>query len=274
MVYSRNETINNLHEYSKQASTLEIDQWFLPSFKKNIIIWSRADVMKDYAKSVPSDFIFSIMVPYNITLPYQYSKQKNNPLIPNPFFLSLELMMRFLESIRSLYGHIGPLIFQFHYLDETEMPGLDRFLEILEPFVEGLPSVFQYSIEIKNPSYLKNEYFDFLEKHRLGYVFLQGYNMPAIFEIYEIFKDKLANPVIVKFYDDNREVVEEPASDFWNEIAEKKDDELLGLKEMVRDLLEQHYDIFITVNGHHNGSIPQTIIKIDTLLHGTLNGEH
>ena len=274
LVYSQNETKNNLHEYCKQASTVEIDQWFLPLFKRNIIVWPRAEVMKEYARSVPPGFVFTIKVPNNITLTHQHSNQKNSPLVPNPYFLSLDLMMRFLESVRSLYGHIGPLMFQFEYLDEIKMPSLNRFLEKFEAFVEGLPSVFQYSVEIKNPSYLRNEYFDFLVRHRLGHVFLQGYNMPSIFDIYEEFKEKLINPVIIRLYGDNRKNIEERAPDSWPEIVDQEDDELLRLNEMVHDLLERNHDIFINVNSHHKGSTPRTIEKINTLLNTALSGEH
>jgi uncharacterized protein YecE (DUF72 family) len=271
LVYSQNETKNSLREYSKQASTLEIDQWFLPIFKRNIIVWPRADVMKEYAESVPPEFIFTIKVPYNITLTHQYSKQKDSQPVPNPYFLSLDLMLRFLESIRSIYGHIGPLMFQFEYLDEIKMPSLNRFIEVFEAFVEGLPSVFQYCVEIKNPNYLRNEYFDFLARHRFGHVFLQGRNMPTIFDIYEEFKDKLISPVIIKFHGDNRKMSEDPASDSWNEITEQEDEELIRLDEMVHDLLERNHDIFINVNSLHKSSIPRKIEKINTLLHTTLS---
>jgi len=84
-------------------------------------------------------------------------------------------MGRFLQALQPLGNHIGPLMFQFEYLNKTKMTSLGHFMEMFNVFRQALPEGYQYCIEIRNPNFLKNEYFDFLAEHHLGHVFLQGY---------------------------------------------------------------------------------------------------
>ncbi|MEE4242996.1 MAG: DUF72 domain-containing protein, partial [Desulfopila sp.] len=209
LVYSQRKGINYLQEYSRHFSTVEIDQWFWSLFKGNTVVLPKAEVVEEYAASVPPGFLFSIKVPNSITLTHHYTKTKSTPLIPNTHFLSTELMGKFLKTLEPLGDHIGPLMFQFEYLNKIKMAGLSHFMKMFEVFLQGLPEGYQYCIEIRNPNYLKSEYFDFLAEHHLGHVFLQGYYMPSIFGLYDKFKDRLSDPVIIRLHGMDREGIEE-----------------------------------------------------------------
>jgi uncharacterized protein YecE (DUF72 family) len=266
LVYSESKNINYLQEYSKHYSTVEVDQWFWSLFKENTVVLPKLSVVKEYAASVPPGFLFSVKVPNSISLTHHYNKQKNSPLIPNPYFLSTELMERFLETLKPLGDHIGPLMFQFEYLNKSKMADLYHFMDMFEIFINGLPKKYQYCVEIRNPNYLKPEYFDFLNEHKLGHVFLQGYYMPSMFEIYENFKDRLVSPVVIRLHGGDRKDIEERTNNSWDQIVDPRDDELLHLNGMVRDLLERNHEIFININNHYEGSAPRTIEKIKELL--------
>ena len=41
-----------------------------------------------------------------------------------------------------------------------------------------------YAVEIRNPNYLVPDFFDFLRLHELGFVYLDGYYMPPIGEVF------------------------------------------------------------------------------------------
>jgi len=209
LVYSQKKEINYLKEYSQHFQTVEVDQWFWSLFKANAVVLPKSEVVKEYASSVPSGFLFSIKVPNSITLTHQYNKHKNTPLVPNPYFLSTELMERFLQTLEPLGDHIGPLMFQLEYLNKRKMTSLGHLINMFEAFFRGLPAGYQYCIEIRNPNYLNSQYFDFLAENHLGHVFLQGYYMPSIFEIYEKFKDRLSDPVVIRLHGMDREGIEE-----------------------------------------------------------------
>ena len=266
LVYSENKPMNYLQEYSRRYSTVEVDQWFWSLFKGDVVVLPKPEVVKEYAASVPPEFVFSIKVPNSITLTHHYTKRKNSPLTPNPYFLSTELMERFIETIEPLGDHIGPLIFQFEYLNKSKISGLSHFIEMFEIFKQGLPAGYRYCIEIRNPNFLKDEYFDFLSDLGLGHVFLQGYFMPSIFEVYEKFKEKLHDLVVIRLHGPDRKDIEERTKNSWNEIVDPKDEDLMNLKSMVRDLQERQHQIFINVNNHFEGCAPKTIEKVKRLL--------
>jgi len=130
-VYTEGKNINHLQEYSRKYSTVEIDQWFWSLFEGNTVVLPKSEVVRRYAASVPPGFIFSIKVPNSITLTHYHIKQKGGRLLPNPYFLSTGLMEKFIKSIEPLGEHIGPLMFQFGYLNKTKMHGLTHFIELL-----------------------------------------------------------------------------------------------------------------------------------------------
>jgi len=266
LVYPTANEVNYLQEYSSHFSTVEVDQWFWSLFKGAAAVLPKTEVVKEYARSVPPGFIFSIKVPNSITLTHHYNKNKSTPLTANPHFLSTELMTTFLQTLEPLGEHIGPLMFQFEYLNKNKMASLRHFIEMFEVFLQGLPGGYQYCIEIRNPNYLKEDYFDFLAEHHLGPVFLQGYYMPSIFDLYEKFKDQLSDPVVLRLHGPHRQGMEERTNNAWNTIVDPRDGELLQLEDMVNDLLERRHQVFINVNNHYEGCAPRTIEKIKDLL--------
>jgi uncharacterized protein YecE (DUF72 family) len=268
IVYSQDRNINYLEEYSRHFSTVEVDQWFWSLFD-NTVVLPKISVVSEYASAVPPDFIFSIKVPNSITLTHHYSKNKKAPLVPNPYFLSVEIMDKFLRAIDPLGDHIGPLMFQFEYLNKNKMASLNHFMDKFEAFRQELPNGYQYCVEIRNPNYLKVEYFDFLANLGLGHVFLQGYYMPSIFEVYAKCKDRLTDPVVIRLHGPDRSDIEQSTNNIWNEIVDPKDDELTLLRRMVQDLSEREHQVFINVNNHYEGCAPQSIERIKALLQTT-----
>jgi len=270
LVYTQGKGINYLQEYSRKYSTVEVDQWFWSLFKGDTVVLPKPEVVREYAASVPPGFVFSIKVPNCITLTHHYKKQKGGLLQPNPHFLSTELMARFINSIEPLGEHIGPLMFQFEYLKKTKMPSLTHFIELFEVFLHGLPKGFQYCIEIRNPNFLKEPYFDFLAEHNLGHVFLQGYYMPSIFDVYGKFKEKLVSPIVIRLHGGDRLEIEEQTKEQWNDIVAPKDDDLGKAGKMIGELRERNYQIFLNINNHYEGSAPKTIERIQRIIYNQM----
>ena len=139
IVYSKAKGINYLEEYSRKYNTVEIDQWFWSLFKENQVVLPAQNTVREYAQSIPRDFIFTIKVPNSITLTHYYKKNKEDPLIHNPHFLSIELFNQFLKTIEPLQGSLGPLMLQFEYLNKLKMQNLAAFISLLEVFFKKIP---------------------------------------------------------------------------------------------------------------------------------------
>ena len=266
IVYSDSKENNFLREYSRHFSTVEVDQWFWSLFAGDKAVLPKPKVVQEYAASVPEDFLFSIKVPNSVTLTHHYKKQKGDSLTANPHFLSVGLMQRFLELLEPLDGRIGPLNFQFEYLNKQKMGGVGEFIEKFGKFVARLPAGLTYCIEIRNPNYLTAEYFDFLASSGLHHVFLQGYYMPSIFDVYKQFGQKISSLAVIRLHGVDRKEIEQQTGNDWSEIVAPKDGDLQSLATMLTHLRARNIETFVFVNNHFEGSAPRTIARIKNIL--------
>jgi uncharacterized protein YecE (DUF72 family) len=249
IVYPEQGKINYLREYGRTYHTVEIDQWFWVMPKNHDV--------EQYVKSVPADFIFSVKVPNAITLTHPYKKQT-----PNPNFLSIELFNQFIDVLKPMHNNLGVLMFQFEYLNKQKMKSLEEFIALLDNFFKKCPSGFKYGIEIRNPNYLKDSYFKFLQKMGISHVFLQGYYMPSIIDVYYKFADFLSKTPVIRLHGANRSGIEERSKGGWNKIYDPKDDEISKITEIIRQMDERKLEVYVYTNNHYEGSVPLTIEKI------------
>ena len=267
LVYPDNKPLNYLQEHSRHYRTVEVDQWFWSLFSGDEAVFPKASVVQVYAESVPENFIFSIKIPNSFTLTHHYRKGKNAPLISNPHFLSVDLMREFLLSLDPIDKQIGPLNFQFEYLNKEKMPGgLPQFIELFGEFVEQLPAGYSYCLETRKPNYLNGKYFSFLSTRNLHHVFLQGYYMPPIYDIYRKYRDQIQDQVVIRLHGPDRKGMEEQTRGDRSNIISPKDSELNLLSEMLSDLQTRNIETFLFVNNHFEGSEPRTIIRIEEKL--------
>ena len=266
IVYSNEPKINYLREYSKHFNTVEIDQWFWSLHGINKVTLPKQDVVNSFRISVPEDFKFTIKIPNSISLTHLYRTEKSETLIPNPHFLSHDLLAEFINILKPMKDKLGPMMFQFEYLNKDKMKSQFEFQGLMREFVKHLPGGFEFSVETRNPNYLNEDYFQFIREHKLGHVFLQGYYMPPIFDIYKRFKDYIKGFAVIRLHGTDRNGIENRSGGEWNKILDPKDEELERVVEMIAELLERNVDIYLNVNNHYEGSAPLTIRKIKKLL--------
>jgi len=260
------ETSNYLEAYSRRYRTVEVDQWFWSLFDGDTAVLPKPGVVQEYAASVPADFIFCVKVPNSITLTHHYHTDKKAPLRPNPCFLSIPVMERFLELLEPIRGRLGPLIFQFEYLNKKKMNSLGAFMNRFGAFAGDLPAGYDYFVETRNPNYLKRPYFDFLAAHSLGHVFLHGYYMPPIFEVYKQFRAQIRNKTVIRLHGPGRSEIEKKTGRNWSRIVAPRNRDLALLGDMLDNLSERQVETFLYVNNHFEGSAPRTISRIEERL--------
>jgi uncharacterized protein YecE (DUF72 family) len=254
-----------LTDYARLFNTVEIDQWFWSLFPTGARL-PDPDMVKQYADNVPDHFRFTIKVPNAITLTHSYTKQpkgsERHANEPNPHFLSVDLLHRFLETLGPMRGKLGPIMFQFEYLNKQKMPSMAAFLERLHAFFEKAPAGFQYALEIRNPNYLRDEFVDTLRQLGLGYVLLDGYYMPRIAEVAAKLDIRTAPFSIIRLHGPGRAEIEEQTGGVWDKIVEPKDDGLRATAEIVMQNVAAGVDTYVNVNNHYEGSAPLTIQRL------------
>jgi len=263
LVYSSPKPANYLSEYAQHYRTVEVDQWFWSLFDSaKPPVLPRREVVDEYAGSVPPDFRFSIKVPNALTLTHAYRERKSDPLRPNPHFLSVDLLDAFLDSIAPLKPLAGPLMLQFEYLNREKMPSLSAFIDKLDGFFRSAPSGWQFGVECRNPNYLARPFFDFLASHGLAMVFVQGYYMPPVWEPYSRYGSVLHPVAVLRLMGPDRPDVEQKTSGNWNRVVDPRDAELGRIARMLADMEQRHFQVYVNVNNHYEGSAPLTISRL------------
>lgn len=267
IVYSESSKKNYLKEYSKKFDTVEIDQWFWSLFSPSKVVLPQKKVAEEYSKSVPKDFLFTIKVPNSITLTHFYKDSKEDELRTNPYFLSNELFEQFLNSIEPILDQTGCLIFQFEYLNKQKMKSLSdfqsRFSEFRKQIKNSVPPI---GIEIRNPNYLNEKFFQFLMEQQIVPVLLQGYYMPPVIETYSKFKEYIRGLVVLRLHGPDRQGIEKISNENWNQIYINRDKEIDSLVKMIKEIQRNEVELLINVNNHFEGSAPLTIEKIKSKL--------
>ena len=267
IIYPESEEINYLKEYSNHYNTVEIDQWFWSLYAPSKVLLPQQETVIEYKSSVPKDFLFTIKVPNSLTLTHFYRKNKSDELIKNPYFLSLDLYNKFLDTIEPLKDNIGCLIFQFEYLNKEKVASQKMFEDVIYDFISKISdSGFPIGIEIRNPNYVNRSYFEFLEQLKIIPVLLEGYYMPSVVETCSKFLTDYNGSIVFRLHGPDRTGIEKISNEKWNQIFIDRTQELEKLSELFKDLLTRKLDIFINVNNHFEGSAPLTIRKIKKLM--------
>jgi uncharacterized protein YecE (DUF72 family) len=270
LVYSAPRDINYLEEYAQKYNTVEIDQWFWSLFgeERSHVRLPNPFTVEDYRASVADDFRFTVKAPNSLTLTHFYRDKKSDPLVPNPYFLSPDLTGEFLELLEPLRDTLGPIMFQFGYLNKQMMDSQEQFQELLATFINQIPPDYAYALETRNSQYLNAAFFEFLNRNGIIPVFLQGYWMPSIVEIYEQWRSLIVHQVtvVIRLHGPDRQGIEKLTGKEWDQVVAAKDDELRSIADMVKDLLSEGINVYLNVNNHYEGSAPLTIARIEQLL--------
>jgi uncharacterized protein YecE (DUF72 family) len=257
--------IDYLAEYASRYDTVEVDQWFWAAPEK--------DTAAQYASVTPPDFRFTIKLPNALTLTHLYRRKGEAEAAPNPDFLSVPVFEDILERLSPLQGKIGMLMLQFEYLNARKMASPAAFLDALGRFAEAAPRTLPLAVEPRNPSWVDERWFSFLEQHRLSHVFLDGYYMPPLAQTWKRVGGRVRGAAVVRLHGPDREGMERATGESWDRIIAPKDAELDRVVDMINDMRGRSMTIYLNVNNHYEGSAPLTIERlVERLRKGGVEG--
>jgi uncharacterized protein YecE (DUF72 family) len=185
---------------------------------------------------------------------------------PNPHFLDVDLLSRFLETLEPMNGKLGPIMFEFEYLNKKKMSSKKAFLDRLDKFFERAPKGYDYAVETRNPNYLAQDFFDFLRERSLGFVLLEGYYMTHFAEIVAKHDVRTAEYSIIRLHGPDRQAIEARTGGLWGEIVDPKDEGLKATASVIEQNAGQGITTFVNVNNHYEGCAPLSIERLLRLL--------
>jgi uncharacterized protein YecE (DUF72 family) len=257
-----------LAEYARRFDTVEIDQWFWSLHDGGKLTLPDPRVVRAYAEAAPEDFRFSVKAPNSLTLTHSYRGAKSDPLVPNPRFLSVPLLEDFLGRLGPMKSRLGPVIFQFEYLNRQKMPSQAAFLDAFGAFIRKCPQGYAYGLEIRNPNYLNDGLFAFMEKEGIVPVLLEGYYMPPVADTAKARAERIRESVVLRLHGPDREGIEEKTGKHWDRIVAPKDGPLKEFADLIAGWRDRGVSVFVNVNNHYEGCAPLTIEKLKRLLAG------
>ncbi len=164
-----------LSEYAEVFKTVCVDAGYYQ--------FPSAKMLDGYFSQVPGDFRLSIKVTEEITvkkfpnLP-RYGKRAGQM---NEHFLDADLFIAsFLTPLAPYHDRIGTLFFEFSPFHVGDWARGRDFVAQLEAFLAKLPPGWNYSVEIRNESFLHPEYFAALRKNGAAHAFNSWSRMPSI----------------------------------------------------------------------------------------------
>jgi uncharacterized protein YecE (DUF72 family) len=259
---------NFLEHYSKFFNTVEIDQWFWSLYTPKFVRLPSPRIAKQYADAVPEGFLFTVKAPNSITLTHFYTKgaqAKQYPEYagqPNEHFLDPDLARKFLKTLEPMGEKLGPIMFEFEYLNREKMESLEAFLIVLGSFLHNLPDGYQYGVETRNPNYLKPSYFSLLKKFKVAHVFLEGYYMPPISNIVTSQKSLTAKHTVFRLHGPDREGMAQKAGGIWDRIQIDRSAVIETIGDILRKVIDERISTFVNVNNHFEGCAPVSIAKL------------
>ncbi len=260
-----------LRDYAATLDSVEIDQWFWSLFPGPVHL-PDARTVRQYAESVPERFVFSVKAPNALTLTHFYSRQPaayaSFAGAPNPHFLDQALLREFLERLAPFGQKLGPIMFQFEYLNRAKMATKEAFFERFRAFISGAPQGYRYAVETRNPNYLSPAFFDFLKDCGCGFVYLEGYYMPPIGTIFEKFRPQTADFSIIRLHGGDRLEIEKETGEVWDRLVSPKPEAISAAARIIRANARNRVLTYVNVNNHLEGSAPLTIQRLAEALSG------
>jgi len=274
LIYERGKTYrpdDYLADYAKHLDSVEVDQWFYSLFPGGLRLPDPAAV-EFYAKSVPDDFVFTVKAPNSLTLTHYYSKQTRRYADfagkPNPSFLDRDLLRRFLDALSPLGSKLGPVMFQFEYLNKQKMPSVEAFIERFGEFIDRAPKGYRYALEVRNKNFYTPAFFDFLKGRGLGFVYVEVFYMPPIGEVFEKFKPETASFQVIRLHGGDRVDIESQTGEVWDKIVAPKPTGLKAAAAIVRANAKKKILTYLNLSNHYEGSAPLSLRRFLDVLAG------
>ena len=266
-----------LPDYSRQFNTVEIDHWFWSLFPTGIKLPTQEEV-KIYNDSVPDNFLFSAKVPNALTLTHYYNNQptKYNEYAgqANKHFLNIDLLKQFLDAIEPLKDKLGPIMFQFEYLNKEKIASQVQLLDALADFFSKAPTGFDYGIEIRNPNFLNKDYSAFLKQFNLSTVLVEGYYMPPVAEVADKIYLSTGNSLVIRLQGPDRQKIEKQTGNKWDKVVSPQSESLNSITNMVKKNISLIKRIIININNHYEGCACSTAWRLQEMISDGRNQSH
>jgi uncharacterized protein YecE (DUF72 family) len=226
-----------------------------------------AKMLDGYFSQVPSDFKVSIKVTEDITV-------KQFPNLPrygrragqtNERFLDADLFISsFLGPLTPYRDQVGTLFFEFSPFHHGDWERGREFVAHLDAFLDKLPKGWDYSVEIRNESFLHPDYFEVLCRHGVAHAFNSWSRMPPVSEQIRMAGSETADFTSARFLLKPGRNYEQAVKNFqpYSEIKESNQEARAALAKLLTPAKAGRKRRYLYVNNRLEGCAPKTIYEV------------
>jgi uncharacterized protein YecE (DUF72 family) len=221
-----------------------------------------------YLSQVPTDFRLSIKVTEDVTVKTfpnlaRYGRRAGQP---NEHFLDADLFIAsFLGPLEPYRAQVGTLIFEFSHFHQADYGHGREFVEALDQFLGRLPKGWNYSVEVRNESFLQPEYFAALRRHGVSHAFNSWSRMPSVSAQLQLADSFTADFTSARFLLKPGRAYEQAVKKFepYTDVREELPEARAAIYELLTPAKPGRPNTrFIYVNNRLEGSAPRTIYAV------------
>jgi len=232
-----------LAEYSSKFQTVELDTTFYATPSRRTV--------EGWRKKTPPGFVFAAKVPRLVT---------HEKLLAG----CEEEMARFLETMQLLGDRLGPLLLQFPYFNRKVFSSLDPFLDILDPFLGGLPQNLSFAVEVRNRRWIQPTLVECLKRHQVALVFIDHPWMGPPSEWEARAGLATAGFSYVRLLGDRRGI--ERITTSFDRVVQDRSEELREWAALINRIAAAGVKPHVYVNNHYSGHAPETVRSLAAIL--------
>lgn len=222
--------------YAKHFNCVEIDSTFyrIPSAK----------TVEQWRERTPKGFVFAAKAPSAIT--------HQKVLVDAD-----EDLKQFLRMMDLLGDKLGPIIWQFPYMNRQRFRGLGFFIERLEPWLKKLPKNYQWVVEVRNKGWLSEKLYSVLRRHGIALALIDHPWMPRPDEVFNTGDPVTADFTYIRWLGDRKGI--EERTKVWDRTIIDRSAELTEWVRIMRGLAARGIRIYAAANNHFAGFAPDTV---------------
>jgi len=214
--------------------------------------------------SAPASLRYAFKVPEQITVKTYptHARYGARGGLDNPSFLDAGLLEdAFLRPLEMHRTQISALIFEFGTFSKKSYARPEDFLADLDRFLAALPGGWRYSVEIRNPEYLGEEYFSCLRAHQVAHVFNAWTRMPPLGVQLRIPGAFTADFTVCRALLRRGRSYEQAVNLFspYEQIKDPNPEGRQALRDLIAQSRANRRAAFIFVNNRFEGNAPLTI---------------
>lgn len=215
-------------------------------------------------RQTPETFRWGFKIPEQITVPVWPVHPRYGALAgrDNPTFLDATLLEQsFIRALEPYRKQTGVLIFEFGAVRNKT---LSEFLTALDRFLSQLPVCWRYAVEIRNPEFVRPDYFACLRAHNVTHVYNAWTRMPEIVDQIAIPRSQTTDLIVARALLRRGRPYEDAVRQFapYDRVQEVNEPVRRGLRELIDIARVDGRPAFLFVNNRLEGNSPGTIVSI------------